>query len=409
MKSASYNWRDTSEICFGLIVQNRLDATKFASTMFCDPYREGFEEYFKNADKTKIAKLLGNAYQIALEAAGTIGEDGVVGVEWHKILRRKALNYQLGEKADKASKKLIRGDDLDIETAIELSSQFRDVADPDTVGLTVSKEIDVDEYEPTILSGYAPIDEHLGGMVESGNILIMGQTGVGKSLFSQVFLGAFLKQYPEKKAAIWSLEMTNQQYLRRGLDLYPTFRDAHEQGRILVSDKTTTIHDIGIEAASAGANIIVVDYIDYLIKGEPSEGKFAEIYIQMNNISRTLKIPFIMLLQPNRSVYESGIPRMWHARYSGMAENVSAQFWALYYPDNAKEMEDEFTYIEDSMYIIAWKQRFGWKKNKEGKIINRGPGAIVLPRTRNVWATEVGDWVVRGDVPHETKGKGRRK
>ncbi len=254
-----------------------------------------------------------------------------------------------------------------------------------------------------MLCGYPPIDEHLGGIPCAGNILVMAITGQGKSLFSQQFVGHFLKQYQEKKVAIWSLEMTNQQYLYRGVKLYSSFKKAHEEGRVLVSDCNTNIYDVGIQAAAAGVDMIVIDYVDYLIKGEGTESKYAEIYIQMNNISRSLGIPFMMLLQPNRNSYEKGVPQMYHARYSGMAENVAAQFWVLYEPKQESDTDGSYPYVENSMYIVCHKQRFGWKKGY------RGPGAIIIPKTRELWSDEPGEWVVRGeDIPQEISHKKKR-
>jgi len=407
------DWRSVSEICMGLILTGRVDMSKFNPTMFCDGFEEGFEEWFKSKNKTAVARKLGADYEVAIQAASTVSDDSANEVEWHKILARAGNLYQLGEKTERISKKLKQGIDIDSQDAMQIASSFKDVANPESLGLTVSNEIDVDQFEPTELSGYAPIDTHLGGMVQSGNILVMGTTGVGKSLFTQQFWGHWLERYPDRKIGIWSLEMTNQQYLYRGLKLFPKFKKAHEEGRILVSDRTTTIHDIGIEAAAAGVDAIVVDYVDYLVHGEPGEGKFAEIYIEQNNISRNLKIPFMMLLQPNRNSYTGGVPRMYHARYSGMAENISAQFWVVWKPNSEEDTNGDFVYVEDSMYIIAWKQRFGWLTSKRaqelgvGSTGRKGPGAIVLPMCQNVWSDEPGEWLVHGEVPHEIKKRKR--
>lgn len=414
MNKTTNDWRSLSEVCFGLIITGRVDKSKFCAAQFVDAYEEGFTEWHKSKNKTAIAKILGADYETAIQAADTISEDSAHDIEWHKLLDRSYKSYQVGDKASKIGKKLMQGYTVSNEDAVNLATQFKDLANPDSLGLTVSNTIDTEAFEPTELCGYPPIDTHLGGIVKSGNILVMGMTSVGKSLFSQQFWGHWLEKYPERKVAIYSLEMTNQQYLSRGLKLYPKFRKAHEEGRVLVSDKTTNIYDIGIESASAGVDAIVVDYIDYLVHGEGSESKYAEIYIEMNNISRSMDIPFMMLLQPNRQSYTSGVPKMYHARYSGMAENVSAQFWALWKPQSEEDCNGDFTFVEDSYYIVAWKQRFGWLTSELSKELGlggkakRGPGAIVLPDVRNVWATETGEWLRHGDVPQTTK-KTRRK
>ena len=250
------DWRSLSEICFGLVVTGRVDMAKFNAVMFCDGYEDGFKEWFKSKNKTSVARLLGADYETALQAADTISEDSAKDIEWQKILQRAYLSYQVGDKATKVGKKLMQGYEVSTEDAITIAAQFKDLANPESLGLTVSNTIDVDGFEPTILSGYAPIDTHLGGIPESGNILVMGTTGVGKSLFSQQFLGHHLDMYRNKTGGVWSLEMTNQQYLYRGVQLYSKFNKAHRDGRIMVSDKTTTIYDIGIEAAMKNGRVV---------------------------------------------------------------------------------------------------------------------------------------------------------
>lgn len=403
MTNNTMNWLDLSEVVFGLVVTKRVPVTKFHKELFTAPYDDGFESYFKGASKTKLSATLGPALESAIEAAGTISDENTQDVEWWKNLLYASKAYTLGKQLEVASKKLIRGEIIKPEDATQYAASFKDISDPDSIGLIISKDVDLENFEPTMLSGYPPIDSNLGGIPVAGNILVMATTGQGKSLFSQQFTGHFLNQYTEKKAAIWSLEMTNQQYLSRGLKLYPLFRKAHEEGRVLVSDSSTDIYTVGIQAAAAGVDIIIVDYIDYLVKGEGSESKYAEIYIQMNNISRTLGIPFMMLLQPNREAYKSGVPEMWHARYSGMAENVSAQFLVLFEPRSEEDCNGKFPYVEHSMYIVAWKQRFGWIEGCQG------PGAIILPKSKNLWSDQEGEWVMVGDVPQKITRQSRRE
>lgn len=403
MYNDTLNWQDLSEVCFGLVVTKRVIANKFSGPMFTSPYDEAFDAFFAGATKTKLSALLGPALETALDAASSVSDESAEEVEWHKNLLFSSKAYGLGKKLEVAAKKLVRGEIIKPEDAMMYAGAFKDIGNPDSLGLLLSKDIDLDDFEPTMLSGYAPIDTNLGGIVCAGNIMIMATTGKGKSLFTQQFVGHFLNLYPEKKVAIWSLEMTNQQYLIRGLKLYPLFRKAHEEGRILVSDTMTTIYDVGTQAAASGVDMIIVDYVDYLIRGEASESKYAEVYVQMNNISRTLNIPFIMLMQPNRQSY-TGIPKMWHGRYSGMGENVAAQFWVLHEPKSEEDC-GEFLYVEKSMYIVAWKQRFGFKRGF------KGPGAIVLPKSDNLWDDGEGEWLMQGqDIPQEiSRGSSKKK
>jgi hypothetical protein len=408
------DWQSLSEITFGLVLSGKLDTTQFQAVNFFEPYHKGFTAWKESGSTTKVVQIISDSHlNTAMEAAKAVSSVDVEEIDWAERLRYAANAYKLGVETGKLSKKLIKGERIELSEATELGASFKDLANPKNVGLTQSNEIDLDSEEDIIESGYLPIDKHLGGIPASGNILVMGSTGIGKSLWSQIFLGGFLNQYKEKKAAVFSLEMTSAQYLRRGVSLYPQFKEAHSRGQVFVSDRTTTIDTVGFEVAAGGYDIVVVDYIDYLIKGEGSESKYAEVYKAMNDISRDLKIPFVMLLQPNRQVYTQGIPKMWHARYSGMAENVAAQFWALYSPSSDEETNGDFIYVENSKYLICWKSRFGYKSgariDPDGKD-RKGPGAIVLPNVREVWANNTtGEWIKHGDVQHTmTKGKKKR-
>ena len=407
------DWQTLSEITFGLVLSGKVDSTQFQAVNFFEPYHKGFEVWKASGSKTKVVETISDShYNTALEAASSVSSIDAEEIEWHERLRYAANAYSLGVQTGKLSKKLLKGDKIELSEATELGSSFKDLANPKQVGLTQSNELDLDSEEDIIDSGYLPIDTHLGGIPASGNILVMGTTGIGKSLFSQVFLGGFLTRYPDKKAAIYSLEMTSGQYIRRGLKLYPEFKRAHENGQVFVSDRSTTIDTVGFEVAAGNYDIVVVDYIEYLIKGEGSESKYAEIYKNMNDISRDLKIPFMMLLQPNREAYKGGVPKMWHARWSGMAENVAAQFWTLYSPKGEDETNGDFVFVDKSKYLICWKSRFGWMSDAriapDGKD-RKGPGAIVLPDVRTVWANDdAGEWLKHGDVQH-TMTKGKRK
>jgi hypothetical protein len=403
-------WQDISEIVLGLILTNRVDRTKFNSSMFVSPYDKGFEVFLRSNDHTSVIDVVSDGlYSACMEAQGTVGDSALTDVDWHRRLLKVSKTHRIGENMANLSKRALRGEELTSQNVMDITAQLKDIANPDAIGLQLSTDIKIDP-EPWMLTGWKPIDEHLGGIPKAGPILLMGGTGVGKSLWSQSFVGAFLKKYPEKRAAFYSLEMGAGEFISRGIKLYPDFRAAHEQGRILVSDRTTNIDDIGIEVAAVSADIVVVDYADYVV-ADFSEASFAQLYVKMNNIQRTLGIPFIMLLQPNRNQYSSGVPYKHYARYSGMAENVAALFLAIFSPKDAEETGDDFTFIDDSMYLIVWKSRFGWKTedrlHEDGKS-RQGPGAIVMPQCRRLWdANSDSEWLRHKSVPSTTRRKKR--
>lgn len=414
------DWQATSEIVFGRCIDGRENLAKFQSSWFEQPYADAFDKLKDGATKTDIVRSLSvSAYQSAIHAAQSLngaGED----VDWVKILYRRFKENSVADKFDNVSKKLRKGQDVDIIPAIELA---KDLSDPERSGLICSNLVDYENFTELMPSGWDALDYNLGGMPHAAPLVVGGETGLGKSFWSMKCLERFLRRYPERVGAVYSQEMPKEQYLSRCDRVY-NMGDLIREGRILVSDRAVNIDDVAAE--SAGVNnlgIIIVDYVDYLVK-KKTEEEYANAYQTSNDICRTLKIPFLMIAQPNRNQYQDPIPRMHHLRWSGMAENVAGGVIMLWKPKDATMTEDEyeelekasgFTFVENSMYMVVWKWRGGWvgddEKNNlplDGKA-RIGPGAIVLPKVKGIWADEKGRWLKYGDISRSMKTIKRKR
>lgn len=407
------DWQSASEQVFGRCLDGRESLIKYQASWFMPPYDDAFEKLKDGATKTDIIRILStSSYQAAIHAAQSLngaGED----IDWVSVLHRAAKQNEAADKSDRVTKKLRKGQDVDVTELIEL---LKDLINPEMVGLVSANLIDYDSFTELIPSGWDALDYNLGGIPHAAPLIVGGETGLGKSFFSMFFVKKFLELYPDKNAVIYSLEMPSAQYLQRMVRVYK-MKNLVDSGRIYISSKAVTIDDIAAESATIpNCGLIVCDYVDYLVP-QNNEDAYARVYKKCNEICRTLEIPFLMIVQPNRNQYVDPVPRPYHIRYSGMAENVASQIIMLWKP-NPGQTEDDyeehekasgFTFIEDSMYMVCWKNRAGWVGLDEDTPLpldgkkRPGPGAIVLPKVPGIWADEKGQWIRYGDVKTSMK------
>lgn len=411
------DWLAVSEMAFGRIIDGRENPAKYQASWFIPPYDDAFEKVKEGATRTDLIKILSiSSYQAAVHAAQSLngaGEDA----DWVALLFQRAKENELADECDKTSKLLRKGKEVNPVRIAQLS---KDIANPARSGLINAATIDYSNFTELIPSGWDALDYNLGGIPHAAPLILGGETGIGKSYLTMIFVKKYLELYKDKVAVIYSREMPSEQYLSRADKIYSMGKMIAD-GRIHISDKTVNIDDIAVESASVPNNgLVVIDYIDYVIKQHSEEG-YAYAYMCANDICRTQQIPLLMIAQPNRNQYTDVIPRMHHLRWSGMAENVAGGVIMIWKPkpgqteDDHEEQEKAsgFMYVEDSMYLVVWKWRAGWvgydnNPPKDGKH-RPGPGAIVLPKVNGIWADEKGRWLQYGNVRTSMKNLKRRK
>jgi hypothetical protein len=121
---------------------------------------------------------------------------------------------------------------------------------------------------------------------------------------------------------------------------------------------------------------VIIDFADYLIRGEVTESKTAELYRILAIGSKQLKCPVVLLSQLSRS-YQGGIPRPYHVRYSSLTEAFAWLNIMLYNPsfDFYEERDADVLPIKDKVaYMCVWKCRGGFRLHREDS-----PGAIAVP------------------------------
>jgi len=385
-------WLDRSEIVIGLILNGELDANLVNADDFYPPYNEVVATLRKGGTQEDVITKHGfSSIQAATLAANAVTADKEQAkhkpIDWLNLLEQAASYYKYGQELSLMADKLMMGQPIDPGKMLQFISEL----DLGHRALTP-----LDRVEPEagqwIRTGYAPIDEYVGGVPKAGLTVVVGGTGIGKTTLAlriglemvRLYNGKKQKRHKDKlyfdspiekgKVAIFSLEMLLSQVMARYLNLDHTITK-EERSRLLASESAYTVGEIYAVAARTAANenlkAIIIDFADMLVEGEQSEAVMGVIYRSLAVLAKTTGVPVILICQLNRNQYQGGIPKINHIRYSGMAEMMSALILILYNPSatvadvNANSI---LPFYPDKGYIIVGKSRFGFKMGKPGAI-----------------------------------------
>ena len=408
------NWQELSEVNFGLVIDSRIPPTMYKSEWFTTPYDTAMKVLLKpGATKEDVAKVISSAYlndaHESVKKWNGIGE--TQNFDWTKSLRVAYERFELGKSLAKDAKKLQENEDVDI---LPVYSKLGAIVTQDMVGLRPASEIDYKTYKPFKKSGYAPIDNTLGGIPSDGPIIIYGLTGVGKSKFATAVINGLLHEYPNDTAAIYTLEMNDVHWLARTMKLFPTMKDVLP--RLHISGSVKDIDELVAEVAAKKVNYVVLDDMDNMVKNSEAS-EYERIYRRVKEVCRFMGIPFFVLGQPNRTAKIEASPhldkktgRMMGGRFlgkfdvawSGAAENSAALQIALQTTNGLDTADSTFPTADDDLdYLIFWKSRDGWPGDYDPtKAI--GPGAVIMQQSSNwngkpytgkwkLWSTESGN------------------
>jgi hypothetical protein len=389
-------WLDRTEIVAGLIFNDCIDKNIVNPDDFYGEYSKIIGDYRKGATIEDIVTKHGYSYvQAAQMAANTIMADGETKnkpIDWLNLLEQAASYYKYGQELASMADKLMMGQPVDPGKLLQFVSELN---------LGHRALTPLDQVEPErgqwIKTGYYPIDEYVGGIPKAGLIALAGGTGIGKTTFALRLAVEMIRLYDGRKntknkgakyademykdvpvekgkVAIFSLEMLLSQIVARFLDLDQTITK-EERSRILASESAYTVGEIYAVAARTAANenlkAIIIDFADMLVEGEQSEAVMGVIYRSLAVLAKTTGVPVILICQLNRTQYTSGIPRINHIRYSGMAEMMSALILLLYNPSATvadAQANQILPFYPDKGYVIVGKSRFGFKQGKPGAI-----------------------------------------
>lgn len=379
------NRRDLSEINFGLLLEQRNMPSLYKPEWFAEPFDRGVEILMKQgATREDVAKVLSLTYlndaHDAVKKMNGLGE--TENFDWVTSLRVAYENAQRGAKLKKIAKRLEDNEEVDI---LPLYSELGSAIANDSFGLRPANEIKYTEYKPFMPCGYEPIDKTLGGIPSDGPIIVYGLTGVGKSKFATALVNGILHQYPEKKAAVFTLEMNAEHWLWRTVKLFPSMKEVLP--RLHVSGQARDIEDVVAQITLGGYDFAVLDDMDNMVKSSDAS-EYERIYRRVKEVCRFVGIPFVVLGQPNRqakfSVSEGErFLSKYDVAWSGAAENSAALQIALQTANGLDMHSEEFPTADDNQdYLIFWKSRDGWPGDYDPKLAV-GPGAVVMSHSAN--------------------------
>jgi len=385
-------WLEQSEKNLGLILRGDQSPLSYSPDNFFDPVQQKIVEYIQNNPDYEIndlyqrfsSQILDSAKHAVMNINGSGKE-----INFPDILRKTKTVYEVCDEFEKIGKHGKRTGEL--PDALELRSKIDSLGKNQKTGLQCSLDIDWQSAKGLIKCGWDAIDLTTGGIAESGPIVAYGPTKTGKSFWTAKLISEFLEYYLEKRGAIYPLELTDKRYLKRSFEMYPKLLKAHEQGRLFVSSKIRTIEAISDDVSRNNCDIVVIDGIDGLVKGDYSAGTFARAWAGVIELGVVLDIPIIVTAQPNRDGKwraNSEFLSRYSIEWSGAAENGAEQLIALQYIQHAIDFDDRtFDVYDDTYYMIFWLQREGWRN-----VPVEGPGAVIFkPEDAEYYRDERGE------------------
>ncbi|MHA2113812.1 MAG: DnaB-like helicase C-terminal domain-containing protein, partial [Candidatus Hodarchaeales archaeon] len=326
--------------------------------------------------------------QSAIEASKTI--NGLSMMDWPRILETSYSKYVAGTQLEKISKKLQRGDDVDLSVLNKVSSKAQEGKAGNLVRLSDIKPGKVS----FIPSGMPVLDEHVGGWPEVGLCVFGGNPGSGKTWFMVNTASHFAKFHTDKNVFISTIEMMAKEVAMRfeKEKLPKSVRD-----RIFIDDYPLSPDEIINRAATIeNLGMVQIDFADLLVKGETSESSMSYIYRTLMVGAKQLGCTIILYSQLNR--YQGGIPKPYHLRWTGLAEALGYMIGMLYNKStdwHSSDNDNEDDYLpnrENHAFVILWKIRGGFGGGTTDHT-NEAPGAIRIQFKGELgWHPNKGDW-----------------
>jgi len=371
-------WLEQSELVLGLLWKRRITAANINVNMFAPPINAVVNDFVSGKTPESIITTHGNAIiHNAVERASSINGLGNE-VDQVLVLEQVKNRFAASQRLKKLQAQLEDGMDIKWSELAEISKQGQQ----DKADYYVTMDTIEARPVPFMLSGYPPLDEHIGGLPVTGLIVTGGDPGSGKTSLWISIAKSFLKEYPDKCVAFNTLEMLNEELKMRANEVKPEITK-DEQKRFYLGEHKTTPEEI-VNRASTIKNLglVIADYADYLVPGVVDESRMAHVYRTFSEGSKELGIPFVLIAQLNRQMYD--IPRPYHLRYSSMAEAMSSMIIMCHNPlmgyrdqDLFKKKKNEekevLTTAPGIAWILFWKCKGGFRVYPE-----KGPIAVAV-------------------------------
>jgi len=378
-------WDETSQIIAGLAMAGKVSLTAVRPELLMPPFNEIIVQLKEgNHEPEHLIETIGfEPVQIAIAAEQSINGLGKV-TDWLSLLEKSCMMYSTGQQLEKIGRKMIHGEAPDVGTIAHAMNQFKQ----GKTGRVPLSDIKAGET-PFIPTGWKPIDDHLVGIPEAGLTIVGGNPGVGKTSFMAKVASKFVKKHPEKRVGVYSLEMIL-------IEVASRFREVEkltdeQASRIEINESPLIASEIISDAAGIeNLGLVIIDFADYLVRGEVSEPSMGAIYRELSTGAKQLHTPIMLLSQLSRS-YKGGIPRPYHIRWTSLAEALGWMILMLYNPmeDFYDEKDEETLPIQKgAAFICAWKVRGGFRLHPDDS-----PGAIMTGfKGKRGWYSDKSRW-----------------
>lgn len=291
---------------------------------------------------------------------------------WAQIVRREALRRDAIRATAEAIEKLKNADSKPEQVLVDFSTRLgalaagRQLDRPRTARELVGPEIKAIERRASgevtgLPTGFAPLDNMLGGLDLSGLIVLGGRPSMGKSaLATGIAQNVVLRGGDSGAALVFSLEMAAEQQVQRAIasegrvnlnhirrgklnadawDRVITSCAALNTDRLAYVDSVPTISEIrGISRVFAAKHklaLIVVDYLQLVPpedRHETREQQVAAVSRGLKALAMELRIPVLALSQLSRAVEmrQDKRPMLSDLRESGSLEQDASQVLFVY-------------------------------------------------------------------------------
>lgn len=381
--------RELALSIIGRLADGRANPQEFPFESFPAPYNQAIKLIKSHPEmignKAEIDILLGQAltYDEIVEAhiqASRLNGLGIDGVfNWAGNMREATDKLTMIPELRRMLRSCEQNDPVEWTS---LYTKIGSVLSGRTRGPRPANQIDYKSYKPYMKSGIKWMDEIIGGWPTDGPIVVLASQGVGKSYFVFYVICSWLIAHPDETAAIYTLEMSDEHFLARNLEVYPEFIPLVEceTPRLHISSTCRGVDEISAEVSTGKYGFIGIDAMKQLTKGGDTS-VYDKTYQSIVEICRFQKIPVMVMAHPNREGKKSGkFISTYDAYMSGAAEDAASMLISLNVVSYADPdwIDTRFVPVEvenpqrtDRFYICFWKFR-----DNRPVIFQQGLGAI---------------------------------
>lgn len=376
--AARLSHQELSEIYAGLVLKGKAGLCE--PELLADPYGGLISKMkkVKTFGPDDAIRFLGPAaYQAAVLAAETVAS--IKEANWLMQLEQAYAAYKTGDELIQLGQRMKQGEVVD-QQSIYIATKRLSTGSRRAVRLDKIKA----DKATFIKTGFAPIDDHIGGIVENGLTIIGGRPGFGKTWLMCLLAVCFVALHKTKKAILFTFEMTSGQLANRLLELMQVPAKLRE--RIYVCDDAEDFEEaLATALEDEDYQLIAMDYGELALGDvEESATTVGRMYRRVARFGTKQRKTVLMLSQLNRSPVMNGGPKkVGMSRLKWGGEDAAGLIMQIIgNNDEADILVDGSTLpYDDTVSFIAFvKSRFGFGKHK------RQSGAVGV-----VWS-ESGGW-----------------